>query len=178
MDRFEDYLDKAKDLAEDAGDMAKSVAGNVISKAKELTDDGSRVRELADSAREQTTAAALGAKEKVQGLFKDVRAVKEIQLAVSELETFPDDGSILYKMDLEAIINDMKSLSLFVSDNRLDDASAVEEIHKVMEKVKPSEELTEEAFSAMTEEQQAIEKAKRIAYGACERALAAQNAAE
>ncbi len=138
MDKFEKYLDKAKDLAGDAGDMAKHFAGEVVSKAKELTEEGGKVREMAKNAKEQTAAMTFGAREKVNGILQDARAVKEIKLAVAELEAFPDDGSILYKMDLEAIINDLSKLSLFVSDSRLDDGSVEEEIRKVMSKIEPA----------------------------------------
>lgn len=180
MDKFEEYLDKAKDLAGDAGDMAKHFAGEVVSKAKELTEEGGKVREMAKNAKEQTAAMTFGAREKVNGILQDARAVKEIKLGVAELETLPEDGSILYKMDLEAIINDLSKLSLFVSDGRLDDGSVEEEIRKVMSKVEPavsmdpeSEPLTAET---LTDEQLLIEKAKAIAYGACTRALEALKA--
>lgn len=148
MDKFEEYLDKAKDLAEDA------------------------------------------------------KAVKELKLATAELEKLPEDGSIIYKMDREAIINDMNKLTLFVTDRRLDDASVAEEIKKVMDKVRPTGALTEpmpeemaKQFSegsfeqpaegaaevktsdtetqGLTDEEILIEKAKMIAYSACTRALEA-----
>ena len=39
MEKFEEYLDRARDLAGDAGDMAKKIAGEVAGKAKELTEE-------------------------------------------------------------------------------------------------------------------------------------------
>ena len=204
-ERIEKYLDRAKDLAEDAEDMAKHFAGEVVNKAKELTDEGGKVRELAKRAKDQSAAISLGAREKVGGIIQDAKAVKELKLAAAELETLPEDGSILYKMDLEAIINDMNKLVLFVTDNRLDDVSVAEEIRKVMGKVQPSGALAEvtpeqlvsefsEGISeqpaesaaegqngdataqGLSEEEKLIEKAKTIAYSACVRALGAINA--
>ena len=46
MGTFEEYLEKAKDIAEDAREGAKDLAEEVESKVKELTDDGRKVREL------------------------------------------------------------------------------------------------------------------------------------
>ena len=43
MSDFNDYLNKAKDLAEDASEGAKDLAGEVVSKVRELTDDGKKV---------------------------------------------------------------------------------------------------------------------------------------
>ena len=175
MEKFEEYLDRARDLAGDAGDMAKKIAGEVAGKAKELTEEHGKVKELAQNAREQSATLALGAKEKVQGAIQDVMAGKEIRQGISELENLPEfEGSILYKMELESMINDLSALNLFINDKRLDDASVIEEVRKVLDKVQPAGELGEDA----TEEQLAIEKAKNIAYSACMRTLEALNAAE
>ena len=174
MEKFEEYLDRAKDLAEDAGNMAKHIAGEAACKARELTEEGSTVRELARNAKAQTAAVTLGAREKVNGILQDARIVKELKLAAAELETLPEDGSIIYKMDREAIINDMNKLTLFVTDSRLDDASAAEEIRKVMDKVRPSE-ISEEELPQKTDEELAIEKAKAVAYAACAKALEVLN---
>lgn len=177
MGRIEEYLERAKDLAEEAGDAAKNLAGEAFGKAKELTEEGGKVRELAKTAKDQTAAVTLGAREKVGGIIQDAKAVKEVKLALAELEALPEDGSILYKMDLEAIINDMNKLALYITDNRLDDASVAEEIRKVMAKVKPDD-LTEalqgeNAEEQLSDENLIIQKAKTTAYGACVKALEA-----
>ena len=86
MGKFDEYLDRAKDLAAEAGDAAKTVADDVVSRAKDLTEEGSAARELAKSAKGQAVSIAEGAKEKVQGLMQDVRAVKDIGLGIAELE--------------------------------------------------------------------------------------------
>lgn len=173
MEKFEDYLDRAKDLAEDAGGMAKSFVGDVVDKAKDLIDEHEKVKELTRNAKEQAASISLGAKEMVSGLMQDAKAGKEIKQGISELEALPEvEGSILYNMELQAMINDLSSLLLIIGDKRLDDASVIEELQKVMNKVQPSAEAQIEAA-----DQQAIEKAKEIAYSACTRALAALNQA-
>ena len=179
MGKFEEYLDRAKDLAEEAGDMAKGFAGNVAERAKDLTDEGSKVRELAQSARNQTSAFTLSAREKVHGVLQDARAVKEISQGISELEALPEfEGSILYTMEYESTVNDLRALMLIISDSRLDDGSVAEEIRKVMGKVRPAYDTqsSEDAgASPLTDEEQAINTAKTIAYTACERAMGALN---
>ena len=170
MGKFDEYLDRAKDLAAEAGDAAKTVADDVVSRAKDLTEEGSAARELAKSAKGQAVSIAKGAKEKVQGLMQDARAVKDIGLGIAELEALPEvEGSILYTMELETVINSLKSLQLPIGDNRLDDRSVAEEIKKTMEKVRPDE--TQQA----SEEELAINNVKTIAYNACERALESLN---
>ena len=166
MGKFDEYLDRAKDLAAEAGDAAKTIADDVVSRAKDLTEEGSAARELAKSAKGQAVSIAEGAKEKVQGLMQDVRAVKDIGLGIAELEALPEvEGSILYTMEFETVINSLKSLQLTIGDNRLDDRSVAEEIKKTMEKVRPDE--TQQA----SEEELAINNVKTIAYNACARAL-------
>ena len=175
MGKFDEYLDRAKDLAAEAGDAAKTVADDVVSRAKDLAEEGSAARELAKSAKGQAVSIAEGAKEKVQGLMQDVRAVKDIGLGIAELEALPEvEGSILYTMELETVINSLKSLQLTIGDNRLDDRSVAEEIRKTMEKVKPdgSEQAPEGQAS---EEDLAINNAKTVAYNACARALESLN---
>lgn len=141
MEKFEKYLDRARNLADDAGGMAKNIAGDVVS----------------------------GAKEKFQGALKDARAGREIRQGIEQLESFPEfDGSIIFKMELETTINSLSSLLLIINDDRLDNDSIEEEIGKVMNKVQPADPKAEE-----TEEQQAIENVKAIAYRACARALEA-----
>lgn len=167
MSKFNEYLDRAKDLAQEAGDMAKNAAGEVVDRAKDLADERSKVKELMNDAKTQTSAFTQSAKEKVQGMMKDANAVKEIKQCIAELEDLPDvEGSIVYRMDLEALIFDLRSLSLFIEDKRLDDDSVAEEINKVMAKVKP-----EEGSDPEDAEQQAIANAKAIACNACVRAL-------
>ena len=92
MGRIEEYLERAKDLAEEAGDAAKNLAGEAFGKAKELTEEGGKVRELAKTAKDQTAAVTLGAREKVGGIIQDAKAVKEVKLALAELEALPEDG--------------------------------------------------------------------------------------
>ena len=172
MDKINEYINRAKDLAEDAGEAAKIVAGDIAGKAKELTEEGSTARDLVKNAKERTTTAAAGAREKVEAMFQDARAVSEIRKGIAELEALPEvEGSIIYKMELETIINNLNSLVMTIEDNRLDDASVAEEISKVMEKVKPDAELPAEDSA----EQQAISSAKTIAYDACTRAMQTLN---
>lgn len=190
MGKLEEYMERAKDLAEDATDAAKVVAGEVIDKAKELTEENSKVKELTQSAKKQAAAISFGAKEKVQGIVSDAKAVKEISIGIEELQAMPEvEGSILYTMEHESMINNLKSLMLFINDRRLDDASVEEEIRRVMEKVKPAEMPAQEAEQAvalvadaemeaapapeLSEEEQAIENARIIAYSACTRAIEA-----
>lgn len=165
MGKINEYLERAKDLAEDAGEVAKNAAGEVTGRAKELMDDRSKAKELVQSAKKQTSAITQNAKEKVQGMLQDVKAVKEISLGISELEELRDfDDSILFKMELETMISYLNNLNLIIQDGRMDDASVAEEIGKVMDKVQP-------AGDPQTDEEQAIDRAKAVAYNACSRAL-------
>ena len=175
MGKFDEYLGRAKDLTSEAGDAAKTVADDVVSRAKDLTEEGSAARELAKNAKGQAVSIAEGAKEKLQGLMQDARAVKDIGLGIAELEALPEvEGSILYTMELETVINSLKSLQFTIGDNRLDDRSVAEEIRKTMDKVKPdgSEQAPEGQAS---EEDLAISNAKTVAYNACARALESLN---
>ena len=160
MGKLEEYIERAKDLAEDATDAAKTVAGEVVDKAKELSEENSKVKEL------------------TQSIVSDAKAVKEISIGIEELKAIPEvEGSILYTMEHESMINNLKSLMLFINDRRLDDASVEEEIRRVMEKVKPAEIPAQDAEQieahALSEEDQAIENARIIAYSACTRAIEA-----
>lgn len=177
MGKFDEYLERAKDLAEDAGDMAKNFAEDVVDRAKDLVEEGGKVRALKQNAKEHAAAISFGAKEKVQGVLKDAKAAKELKQGIAELEALPEiEGSIIYKMELEALINDLSSLLLIISDDRLDDASVAEEVRKVMDKVQPAaDSQTEEVMLEITDEQQAIEKAKAISFDACTRAMTALN---
>ena len=168
MGKIEEYLDRAKKLAEEAGEVAKNATEEAVGRAKELADERGKVRELMNDAKEQTAAYSMNAKEKVQGLIQDAKAGKEIQQGITELEAIQEvEGSILYTMELQTITNYLKSTYLIIRDKRLDDESVADEIKKVAEKVQPAGGSVEE----MTEEQQAIEKAKAIAFDACIRAL-------
>ena len=216
MGNIEEYLERAKELAEDAGEVAKKAAGEVVSRAKELTEEGSKarelmkeakgltdeggkVRELAKEAREGSAALAFGAKEKVQGMIEDARSIKELKQGIAELEALPEiEGSIVFTMEKETLVNSLRGLSLLISDKRLDEATVEDEIRKVMAKIQPAEGAsagitdtsaatqasdTPEAgtdgaaqadaapASDKTEEELAIEKARAIAYSACIRAL-------
>ncbi|MBQ6389753.1 MAG: hypothetical protein IJH90_09135 [Mogibacterium sp.] len=177
MGKFDEYLERAKDLAENAGDLAKNAAGNVVSRAKELTEEGGKVRELMESAKVQTSSFTTEAKEKVPGILKDARAVKEIRQGIAELEALPEfEGSILYKMELEAAVNNLNSLVLIIGDNRLDDESAAEEIRKTMVKMKLTADPEKaETIQEKSDEDQAIDQVNMIAYDACARALAVLN---
>jgi hypothetical protein len=91
--------------------------------------------------------------------------MKEIRQGIAELEALPEfEGSILYNMELESMINYLKSLALSIEDKRLDDRSVEEEIRKVMDKALPD-------ADPQTEEEKAIAGAKAVAHAACERAL-------
>ena len=160
-------------LAEDAGDMAKKIAGEVAGKAKELTEEHGKVKELAQNAREQSATLALGAKEKVQGMIQDAKAIKEIKQGIAELEALPEiEGSIIYTMEIQTLVNNLRALYLLVDDKRLDDETVAGEIRKTMVKVVPDAETqTGEAAQQKTEEEKAIDSAKVIAYNACVRAL-------
>ena len=180
MGKLEEYIERAKDLAEEAGATAKTAAGEVRDRVKELTEENSKVRELTQSAKNQAAAISFGAKEKVQGIVSDAKAVKELSIGIEELKAMPEvEGSILYTMEHESMINNLRSLMLFINDRRLDDASVEEEIRRVMEKVTPAympaqdAEQTEAAAPEMSAEDQAIENAKIIAYSACTRAIEA-----
>ncbi|MBE6028197.1 MAG: hypothetical protein E7227_06320 [Clostridiales bacterium] len=167
MGTFEEYLDKAKDIAEDAADGARDFADEVTSRVRELTDDGKKVRELKQNAKEQASSLTLGAKEKLQGFFQDAGASKEIKQGISELEALPEfEGSILYAMEVQALASDLRRLDLIISDDRMDKDSVVEEIKRVIEKVQPSDEPQTDDL-----EQQWIARAKDIAFNACLRAL-------
>ena len=171
MDTIESYLDKVKDIAEDAKEAAKEIAGEVVSEAKELTEEGSKAREIVRNAKEQAAAGTQGVKDKIQDVLQDSRAGKELSLGIAELEALPEvEGSILYTMEVESMIRYLKSLSLVIDDKRMDKASAEEEIKEVIAKVQPAAEVKED-----NAEQQAIEKAKDITFNACLRALDALN---
>ena len=171
MGIFDQYFEKAKDLAEDARDGAKDVYDEVMSRAKEVAEEGSDARKLVQSAKEQSAAAAEGAKEKVQGMIQDAKAIKEIKQGISELEALPEiDGSIIYTMEIQTLVNNLRALYLLVDDKRLDDETVASEIKKTMVKVVPDAEQAEGA-AQKTEEDLAIENAKNIAYGACVKAL-------
>ncbi len=172
MGIFDQYFEKAKDLAEDARDGAKDVYDEVMSRAKEVAEEGSDARKLVQSAKEQSAAAAKGAKEKVQGMIQDAKAIKEIKQGISELEALPEiDGSIIYTMEIQTLVNNLRALYLLVDDKRLDDETVASEIKKTMVKVVPDAEQTGDAAPQKTEEEKAIDSAKVIAYNACVRAL-------
>ena len=172
MGIFDEYFEKAKDLAEDARNGAKDVFGEVASRAKEVAGEGSEARKIVQSAKEQSAAAAIGAKEKVQGMIQDAKAIKEIKQGIAELEALPEiEGSIIYTMEIQTLVNNLRALYLLVDDKRLDDETVAGEIRKAMAKIQPSGELQAEGAAQKTEEDLAIENAKNIAYGACVKAL-------
>ena len=173
MGTFEEYLERAKDLAEDAKEGAKDVFGEVVSRAKEVAEEGSEARKFVQNAKEETAAIAFGAKEKVQGIIQDAKAIKEIKQGIAELEALPEiEGSIIYTMEIQTLVNNLRALYLLIDDKRLDDATIEDEIRKTMVKVVPdAEKQAEGEAQPKTEEEQAIENAKVIAYSACIRAL-------
>lgn len=143
MGDLERYFDEVKDLAKDAGEAAKD-------------------------AKRKAAAMSFDLKEKVQGVLNDTRASRELKLGISELEALPEiDGSIIYRMELETAISYLRNLSLIIEDKRMDDASVVEEITRIMDRVKPADDLSEDA----SEEDKAIANVKAITYSACARAL-------
>ena len=58
MGTFEYYLERAKNLAEDAGEVAKKAAGEAAEKVKEFTEEGGKARELVKEAKEESAAWA------------------------------------------------------------------------------------------------------------------------
>ena len=169
MGKLDEYLEKVKDLAEDASDGAKIVFGDVANRAKEVAGEGSEARKIVQSAKEQSAAVAKGAKEKVQGMIQDAKAIKEIKQGIAELEALPEiDGSIIYTMEIQTLVNNLRALHLLIDDERLDEETVAGEIKKTMAKIQPSGEPQAEQ---KTEEELAIENAKNIAFNACIRAL-------
>ena len=51
MGKLEEYIESAKALAEAASDAAKTVAGEVMDRAKDLSEEKGKVRELTQSAK-------------------------------------------------------------------------------------------------------------------------------
>ena len=165
MGKLDEYLEKVKDLAEDASDGAKIVFGDVANRAKEVAGEGSEARKIVQNAKEQSAAVAKGAKEKVQGMIQDAKAIKEIKQGIAELEALPEiDGSIIYTMEIQTLVNNLRALYLLVDDERLDNETVAGEINKTMAKIQPSGEPQAEQ---KTEEELAIENAKNIAFNAC-----------
>lgn len=109
--------------------------------------------------------------DKAKGLVKDTNAAKEIKQCLTELEALPEDGSIVYKMDREALINDMSGLLLVVKDGRLDDEAVTEEIRRVIGKLLVADEQPDGLSQEETNEKQMIASAKDAACNACLRAL-------
>ena len=88
---------------------------------------------------------------------------------IAELEALPEiDGSIIYTMEIQTLVNNLRALYLLVDDERLDNETVAGEIKKTMAKIQPSGESQAEQ---KTEEELAIENAKNIAFNACIRAL-------
>lgn len=107
------------------------------------------------------------AKEMMQGAINDSKAGKELQAGIAALEALPAfEGSMLYTMEFETIMTYLRTLGLVVEDGRMDDASVKEEVRKVIEKVQPASAVAEDDA-----EQQAIEKAKAVAFDTCLRVL-------
>ena len=173
MGKLNEYLDRAKNLAEEASEAAKNAADGVVSRAKEVAEEGSETRKFVENAKQQSAAIAFGAKEKVQGIIQDARAIKEIKQGIAELEALPEiDGSIIYTMEIQTLVNNLRALYLLIDDERLDNDTVADEIRKVMVKVVPdAEKQAEDVVQQKTEEELAIANAKNIAYSACVRAL-------
>ena len=107
------------------------------------------------------------AKEMMQGAINDSKAGKELQAGIAALEALPAfEGSMLYTMEFETIMTYLRTLGLVVEDGRMDDASVKEEVRKVIEKVQPASAVPEDDA-----EQQAIEKAKAVAFDTCLKVL-------
>ncbi len=173
MGKFDEYLERAKDIAEDAKDGAKDVLDDFVSRAKEVAEEGSEARKMVESAKEKSAAIAFGAKEKVQEIIQDARAIKEIKQGIAELEALPEiEGSIIYTMEIQTLVNNLRALYLLIDDDRLDDETVAGEIKKTMVKVVPdAEKQTGEPAQQKSAEEQAVENAKMIAYSACVKAL-------
>ncbi len=173
MGKFDEYLERAKDIADDAKDGAKDVLDEFVSRAKEVAEEGSEARKIVESAKEKSAAIAFGAKEKVQEIIQDARAIKEIKQGIAELEALPEiEGSIIYTMEIQTLVNNLRALYLLIDDDRLDDETVAGEIRKTMVKVVPdAEKQTEEPVQQKSAEEQAVENAKMIAYSACVKAL-------
>ena len=136
MGKFNEFLERAKDLADDASEGARDVFGEFKSRAKEVAEEGSEARKIVENAKEQTTTIAMGAKEKVQGMLQDARAVKDIKQGIAELEALPEvEGSIIYSMEIQTLVNNLRALYLLISDNRLYDETVAGEIKKTMVKL-------------------------------------------
>lgn len=107
------------------------------------------------------------AKEMMQGAINDSKAGKELQAGIAALEALPTfEGSMLYTMEFETIMTYLRTLGLVVEDGRMDNASVKEEVRKVIEKVQPASAVAEDDA-----EQQAIEKAKAVAFDTCFKVL-------
>ncbi len=107
------------------------------------------------------------AKEMMQGAINDSKAGKELQAGIAALEALPTfEGSMLYTMEFETIVTYLRTLGLVVEDGRMDNASVKEEDRKVIEKVQPASAVPEDDA-----EQQAIEKAKAVAFDTCLKVL-------
>lgn len=173
MSKLDEYLERAKDIADDAKDGAKDVLDEFVSRAKEVAEEGSEARKIVESAKEKSAAIAFGAKEKVQGMMQDARAIKEIKQGIAELEALPEiEGSIIYTMEIQTLVNNLRALYLLIDDDRLDDETVAGEIRKTMVKVVPdAEKQTGEPAPQKSAEEQAVENAKMIAYSACVKAL-------
>ena len=173
MGKFNEFLERAKDIADDASEGARDVFGEFKSRAKEVAEEGSEARKIVENAKDQTTTLAMGAKEKVQGMLQDAKAVKDIKQGIAELEALPEvEGSIIYSMEIQTLVNNLRALYLLISDNRLDDETVAGEIKKTMVKLETGDgSLSPDSVQQKSEEDLAIENAKSIAYNACIRAL-------
>ena len=97
----------------------------------------------------------------------DIGRALELQAGIAALEALPAfEGSMLYTMEFETIMTYLRTLGLVVEDGRMDNASVKEEVRKVIEKVQPASAVAEDDA-----EQQAIEKAKAVAFDTCLRVL-------
>ena len=113
----------------------------------------------------------------MQGRLQDARAIKEIKQGIAELEALPEvEGSIIYSMEIQTLVNNLRALYLLISDNRLDDETVAGEIKKTMVKLETGDgSLSPDGEQQKSEEDLAIENAKSIAYNACIRALDSLN---
>ena len=173
MGKFNEFLERAKDIADDASEGARDVFGEFKSRAKEVAEEGSEARKIVENAKDQTTTLAMGAKEKVQGMLQDARAVKDIKQGIAELEALPEvEGSIIYSMEIQTLVNNLRALYLLINDERLDNETVAGEIKKTMVKLETGDgSLSPDGGQQKSEEDLAIENAKSIAYNACIRAL-------
>ena len=50
-------------------------------------------------------------------MLQDAKAIKEIKQGITELEALPEiDGSIIYTMEIQTLVNNLRALYLLIDD--------------------------------------------------------------